>query len=249
MGSTGVIYSRGMNDYYLSDAELKPGNLYLVSTPIGNLGDITLRALEILRSVDIVISEDTRKTGMLLKHFEIKKPQISFFEHNERRNLPRIMDNLRSGKSAALVTSAGSPAISDPGFLLVRAAIEQDIQVTAIPGPSAVIMAAVLSGLPVHSFTFRGFPPRKPGPRKRFLQVDESSPHTLVFYESPHRLKAFLGIALEVFGDRKAAVANDLTKMFEAVIRGNLSELIAHFEQEEPRGEYTIVIAGAGYKA
>jgi 16S rRNA (cytidine1402-2'-O)-methyltransferase len=184
---------------------------------------------------------------MLLKHFEIKKPQISFFEHNERRNLPKIMDNLRSGKSAALVTSAGSPAISDPGFLLVRAAIEEDIQVTAIPGPSAVIMAAVLSGLPVHSFTFRGFPPRKSGPRKRFLRVDESSPHTLVFYESPYRLKAFLGDALEVFGDRKAAAANELTKMFESVIRGSLSELIAHFEDEEPRGEYTIVIAAAGY--
>jgi 16S rRNA (cytidine1402-2'-O)-methyltransferase len=145
----------------------------------------------------------------------------------------------------ALVSNAGSPAISDPGFTLVRAALEAGLPVTAIPGPTAVITSLVLSGLPVHSFTFRGFPPRKPGARRHFMEVDLASPHTLIFYESPHRLKAFLEDARAVYSDRRAAVANDLTKMFETVIRGTLTECIAHFDAEEPRGEYTVVIEGA----
>ncbi|MBI9044126.1 MAG: 16S rRNA (cytidine(1402)-2'-O)-methyltransferase [Anaerolineaceae bacterium] len=219
--------------------------LYLVATPIGNLGDITLRALDTLREVDWVISEDTRKTGFLLNHFEIKKPQMSYHEHNERKMLPKILDMLQDGKNIALVTDAGTPAVSDPGFLLVRSVIEAEIPFTSIPGPTAVIMAVTLSGLPVHSFTFRGFPPRKPGPRKRFFGVDQESPHTLIFYESPYRLKAFLEDALEVYGDRQAAIANDLTKMFETVLRGNISTLISNPEIEKPRGEYTVLIAGA----
>ena len=223
--------------------------LYLVATPIGNLGDITLRALETLREVDLVASEDTRKTGMLLKHFEIKKPQMSFHEHNEQKTLPKLLRELEAGKKVAVVTDAGSPAVSDPGFILVRAAVEAGIPVTAIPGPTAVITALVVSGLPVNSFTFRGFPPRKSGARQNFFAVDEQSPHTLVFYESPHRLVAFLEDALAVYGDRQAAVANDLTKMFEMVDRGTLSELIAHFGTVEPRGEYTVVIAGLDRKA
>jgi 16S rRNA (cytidine1402-2'-O)-methyltransferase len=222
--------------------------LYLVATPIGNLGDITLRALDTLREADVVVSEDTRKTGMMLKHFEIKKPQISFYEPKEARALPKILALLEEGKSVALVSNAGSPAISDPGFTLVRAALEAGLPVTAIPGPTAVITALVLSGLPVHSFTFRGFPPRKPGARRHFMEVDLASPHTLIFYESPHRLKAFLEDARAVYGDRRAAVANDLTKMFETVIRGTLSECIAHFDAEEPRGEYTVVIEGVPEK-
>jgi 16S rRNA (cytidine1402-2'-O)-methyltransferase len=223
--------------------------LYLVATPIGNLGDITLRALDTLREADVVVSEDTRKTGMMLKHFEIKKPQISFYEPKEARALPKILALLEEGKSVALVSNAGSPAISDPGFTLVRAALEAGLPVTAIPGPTAVITALVLSGLPVHSFTFRGFPPRKPGARRHFMEVDLASPHTLIFYESPHRLKAFLEDARAVYGDRRAAVANDLTKMFETVIRGTLTECIAHFDAEEPRGEYTVVIEGAEVKS
>jgi 16S rRNA (cytidine1402-2'-O)-methyltransferase len=219
--------------------------LFLVSTPIGNLGDITLRALEVLRSVDLVASEDTRKTGFLLKHFEIKKPQISFHEHNEERAVGKIMSMLQDGKTVALVTNAGSPAVSDPGFTLIRSALQAEIPVTAIPGPTALIMALVLSGLPVHSFTFRGFAPRKPGARQRFLVVDLESPHTLIFYESPYRLKAFLKDALIVYGNRPAAIANDLTKLFETVYRGNLQELIQQMEGEELRGEYTIVIGGA----
>jgi 16S rRNA (cytidine1402-2'-O)-methyltransferase len=218
--------------------------LYLVATPIGNLGDITLRALETFKSVDFVASEDTRKTGMLLKHFEIKKPQISFHEYNEQKALPRLLEILQEGKSVALVTDAGSPAVSDPGYLLVKGAIEAGIQVTSIPGPTAVISALILSGLPVHSFTFRGFGPRKPGPRKRWLGQDAVSPHTLIFYESPYRLKAFLTDALVVYGDRPAALANDLTKLFETVWRGRISELLARLENEEPRGEYTVVIGG-----
>ena len=218
--------------------------LYVVATPIGNMGDITLRALETLKAADYVVSEDTRKTGFLLKHFEIKKPQISFHEYNEDRQVARIVELLNEGKNVALVTDAGMPAISDPGYLLVRAAIEGGIPLTVLPGPTAVIMAAVLSGLPLHSFTFRGFPPRKPGARRRFFQVDEHAPHTLIFYESPYRLKAFLEDALFVYGDRQAAIANDLTKLFETVLRGSLSELIEQVTDNEPRGEYCVVIAG-----
>jgi 16S rRNA (cytidine1402-2'-O)-methyltransferase len=218
--------------------------LYLVATPIGNLGDISLRALEVLRAVDAIASEDTRKTGLLLKHFEIKKPQIAYQEYNEQRVLPRILALLREGKSVAVVTDAGSPGISDPGFTLVRAAIAEDIPVTAVPGAAALIMAVTLSGLPVHSFTFRGFPPRKPGARRRFLAVDAASPHTLIFYESPYRLADFLQDALAVYGDRRAAIANDLTKLFESVERGRLSELIAGLDPAKLKGEYTVVIEG-----
>jgi 16S rRNA (cytidine1402-2'-O)-methyltransferase len=218
--------------------------LYLVATPIGNLGDITLRALETLRDVDYVASEDTRKTGLLLKHFEIKKPQISFHEHNEARAGARILDILQEGQSVALVTNAGTPGISDPGYTLVRLAIESGIPMTSIPGPAAFVSALILSGLPVHSFTFRGFPPHKGGPRRRFLDLDKDNPHTLVFYESPHRLAAFLKDALQIYGDRQAVMANDLTKLFESVERGKLSELISQVEDTQLRGEYTVVIAG-----
>lgn len=218
--------------------------LTLVSTPIGNLGDITLRALESLREADLVVSEDTRKTGIMLKHFEISKPQLSFFEGNESKQLPKVMAALEEGKKVALVTNAGTPGVSDPGFILVRAALDADIPVGAVPGPTALIMALVLSGLPVHAFTFRGFPPRKPGPRKRFMEVDQNSPHTLIFYESPHRLIPFLKDALEIYGDRPAAIANDLTKKFETVLRGTLTDLISKLENEKLLGEYTIVIKG-----
>ena len=218
--------------------------LYLVATPIGNLSDISQRALETLRQADYITSEDTRKTGRLLAHFDIKKPQISFHEHNERRVLGRIMSLLAQRKTVALVTNAGTPGICDPGFTLVRAALEASVEVTMIPGPTAFVMALVLSGLPTHSFTFRGFAPRKPGQRQRFLAVDKDSPHTLIFYESPHRLRAFLTDAIEVFGDRRAALAKELTKMFESVRRGALSELLAGLE-EKSKGEYVIVIEGA----
>jgi 16S rRNA (cytidine1402-2'-O)-methyltransferase len=181
---------------------------------------------------------------MMLKHFEISKPQRSFFEGNEIRQLAKVMAALEEGKHVALVSNAGTPGVSDPGFILVRAALDAGIEVSAVPGPTALVMALVLSGLPVHSFTFRGFPPRKPGPRKRFLEVDQDSPHTLIFYESPHRLIAFLQDALEVYVDRPAAIANDLTKKFETVLRGSLSELIIQLREEKLLGEYTVVIKG-----
>lgn len=223
--------------------------LYLVATPIGNLRDISLRALDILGEVDIIASEDTRKTGILLKHFGIKKPQMSFHQHNEQQVAGRLVGLLKQGKSVAVVTDAGTPGIADPGYTLVRRAIDEELDVTMIPGPTGVIMALVLSGLPAHSFTFRGFPPRKPGPRKRFMQIDLLSPHTLIFYESPYRLPAFLDDALEVFGDREAVIANDLTKLYETVLRGTLSELRDQFTETKPRGEYIVVIAGNGRAA
>ncbi len=219
--------------------------LYLVATPIGNLQDITLRALETLRSVDVIASEDTRRTGLLLKHFEIQKPQIAFHEHNEREAGERIEQLLRQGKSVAVVTNAGTPGISDPGFTLVRRAISAQVEVTMIPGPTAFVMALVLSGLPVHSFTFRGFPPRKTVGRRKFMEIDKDSPHTLIFYESPYRIEDCLTDALEVFGDRSAALACELTKMFEKIERGTLSSLLASVRQAKLRGEYVLVIAGS----
>lgn len=218
--------------------------LYMVATPIGNLGDITLRALEVLRSVDLIASEDTRKTSILLRHYDIHKPQKSYHAFNEKKVVPVLIERLLAGESIAVVTSAGTPSISDPGYSLVRAAIDNDIPLTAIPGPSAVVMALALSGLPAHSFTYKGFSPRKSGARKRFIGEDLESSHTQIFYESPYRILAFLEDALAVLGDRQAAVANDLTKKFETMYRGSLSELIETIQQETPRGEYTVVIEG-----
>ncbi len=218
--------------------------LYLVATPIGNLGDITIRALEVLRSVDLIASEDTRKTSILLNHFDIHKPQKSYHAFNEKKVVPKLLKRLQDGESIAVVTSAGTPAISDPGYSLVKAALEHDVPVTAIPGPSAVVTALILSGLPAHSFTYKGFPPRKKGARRRFLEMDADMPHTLIFYESPYRIQSFLEDAMNVLGDRPAAVANDLTKKFEKIMRGKLSEILETLHKETPRGEYTVVIEG-----
>ena len=218
--------------------------LYLVATPIGNLGDISLRALDVLRSVDLIASEDTRKTSILLLHYDIHKPQQSYHAFNEKKVVPKLLQKLLAGQSIAVVTSAGTPAISDPGYSLVRAAIDHEIPVTAIPGPAAVVMALTLSGLPAHSFTYKGFPPRKSGARQRFIAEDLDSGHTQIFYESPHRIQQFLEDALKILGDRQAAVANDLTKKFETVRRGSLSEMVAWIKAEPPRGEYTVVIEG-----
>lgn len=220
--------------------------LYLVATPIGNLGDMTYRAIEILKSVDLIASEDTRKTSILLRHYDISKPQIAFNNFNEKKVTPKLIGRLMTGESIALVTNAGTPGISDPGYLLAHGAITAGITVSAIPGATAVIMAVTLSDLPMHSFTFRGFPPHKEGPRKRFLELDKESPYTLVYYESPHRLQAFLKSALDIFGNRKIMIANDLTKKFETIYRGNLEEMNERFKIEKVLGEYTIVIEGKG---
>lgn len=219
--------------------------LYLVGTPIGNLGDVTLRALETLKEVDFIACEDTRKTGILLSRYGIRKPLICFYEHNEERAGKKVMSILREGKSVALVTNGGMPGISDPGFSLIRKAIGLHMDTTAIPGPTAFVMALVLSGLPTHSFVFRGFPPHKRGARRRFLEKDRDSSYTLIYYESPHRVKKFLEDAVGVFGDRQAALANELTKMFETILRGSLSRLLDQLDKSRIRGEYTIVIQGA----
>ena len=217
---------------------------YIVSTPIGNLGDLTLRAIETLKNVDLIISEDTRKTGVLLKHFDIHKPQLSFHIYNEQKVVPKIIKQLEEGKNIALVSNAGTPAISDPGYSIVRAAIEGNLQLTCIPGPTAVTTALILSGLPAHAFIFRGFPPRKSSARRRFMELDMASPHTLIFYESPYRLLGFLEDALAVYGERPAAITNDMTKMFETIYRGTLVELNEKMKNVKIQGEYCVVIGG-----
>ncbi len=223
--------------------------LYLIATPIGNLGDLSQRAIETLRDADIVAAEDTRRTGLLLKHFGIEnKPMISFYEHNENRAGARLLTLLTQGKNIALCTDAGTPGVADPGFTIVRSAIENDLPVTMIPGPAAFVMALVLSGLPSHSFTFRGFPPRTSGKRKKFFQVDALSPYTLIYYESPFRLRDTLFDLREVFGDRAAAIANDLTKMFERIDRGSLSKLLQNLPDGDLKGEYVVVVEGCDSK-
>ena len=220
--------------------------LYLVATPIGNLGDMSYRAVETLRMVDLIASEDTRKTSILLKHYGISKPQIVFHTMNEAKMTPKLVERLLAGENIALVTNAGTPGISDPGYSLTHAAVQADIPVTSIPGASAVITALTLADLPLHSFTFKGFPPHKEGPRKRFLEQEKHSAHTLVFYESPYRLIAFLKNALEIYGDRRAVLANDLTKKFETIWRGSLSEILSGVEASPIKGEFCICIEGCG---
>jgi 16S rRNA (cytidine1402-2'-O)-methyltransferase len=224
--------------------------LYLVATPIGNLGDLSARAIEVLKSVDLVASEDTRKTGVLLKHFGIETRQMPFHDHNEVVAGEKVLRLLEHGQDVAIVTDGGTPGISDPGFTLVRAAIDRDVPMTVVPGPTAFVAALVLSGLPVHSFTFRGFPPRKGGPRHRYYEDDLASPHTLLYYESPYRLVDSLRDALAVFGDRRAALVNDLTKKFETVWRGTLGEIAERAAAEKQLlGEYVLVIAGTDDEA
>ena len=218
--------------------------LYLVATPIGNLGDITVRALETLKSVDVIASEDTRKSMILLKHYDIHKPLLACHEHNERHVSERLIGMLREGKSVALISDAGTPAISDPGFVLVRRALEEGIAITAIPGPAALVPALILSGLAVHAFTYRGFPPRKRGARQRWLAQDVATPHTLIFYESPYRILALIEDALTVYGDRPAALANDLTKLYETVWRGRLSDIQSVLSQRSNQGEFVLLVAG-----
>ncbi len=220
--------------------------LYVISTPIGNLGDISHRALRLLGELEALACEDTRVTPKILSRYGIKRPRIlfSYHEHNEMRASEKILDLLSQGISVGLCSNAGTPAISDPGFRAIRAAIENGFPVIPIPGPSAVTSALVASGLPANSFTFLGFPPRKSGKRLKMIEREASSPHTLVFYESPHRLGAFLTDAFNELGDRRAAVAIELTKKFEEVHHGWLSELAELFADEKVKGEITVVIAG-----
>jgi len=220
--------------------------LYLVATPIGNLSDMSARAIEVLNSVDVIACEDTRRTRGLLTHFGIKFPMamISYHEHNEEYSGQRIIGFLRNNQTVAFCSDGGYPAISDPGYRLVRLAVENDFKVEVIPGPSAVLTALVLSGLPTSSFTFKGYPPRKKGPLHRFLEEEKDSAHTLIIYESPYRVKKTIEASMEVLGNRHASLCLELTKKFERVIRGDLKSLLLECEAEEIRGEVTIVIAG-----
>lgn len=218
--------------------------LYLVATPIGHLDDITLRALEILRGVDIVLSEDTRRTGRLLKHYGISARQMAYHEHNEQRAVPKALAALEQGRALALVTDAGTPGIADPGYRLVQAAIQAEIPVSMAPGPSAPVMALVLSGLPVHRFSFCGFPPRRPVARRRYLEADADRADTLIYFESPHRVHALIADALEAFGDRRAALANDLTKLHEKIDRSPLSVLLEATRDRRLRGEFILLVEG-----
>lgn len=218
--------------------------LYLVATPIGHLDDITLRALEILRSADTVLSEDTRRTGRLLKHYGISARQMSYHEHNEQRAVSRALAALEQGRDLALVTDAGTPGIADPGYRLVQAAVQAEIPVSMAPGPSALIMALVLSGLPVHRFSFCGFPPRRSAARRRYLEADADRADTLIYYESPHRVHALIADGLEAFGDRRAALANDLTKLHEKIDRSPLSVLREETRDRSLRGEFILLVEG-----
>ncbi len=219
--------------------------LYLVGTPIGNLEDITLRVLRVLMTVDALACEDTRRTRALLTHHGIRTPStlFSLHEHNEDRALGRVLALLERGTDVAVCSDAGSPLISDPGYPTVREVVARGHTVEVVPGPSAVTAALTVSGLPVSSFTFKGFAPRKPGPRRRFLEMELTSPHTLVLFESPHRLAGLLQDALQVFGERPACVCIELTKKFEEVRRGSLAELSEGLAGKPVRGEVTVVIA------
>jgi 16S rRNA (cytidine1402-2'-O)-methyltransferase len=223
-----------------------PGQLIIVATPIGNLEDLSPRAARALTEADLVASEDTRRTGRLLAHLGLKRPLISLHEHNERQRLPHLLAWLREGHRIALVSDAGTPLLSDPGYLLVREAIREDIEVDAIPGPSAVIDALVLSGLPPHPYTFGGFPPPKTGKRRRFFERFRALEHTLVFFESPHRLLASLADLQETLGNRSVAVCRELTKLHQEVLRGDLQQVRAALERRSAlKGEFTLVVGAA----
>ena len=221
------------------------GKLYLVPTPIGNLEDITLRALRILKEVDAILAEDTRQSIKLLKHYAIEKQLIPYHMHNEHRELSRFIDMLQSGKTLALVSDAGTPAISDPGFLLVRECLKENIQVECLPGATAFVPALVKSGLPATSFCFEGFLPDKKGRQTKIKELSKET-RTIILYESPHRLVKCLNQLKEFFGaERKVSVSRELTKMFEETVNGTIEELIAYFEAKPPKGEIVIVIAGS----
>jgi 16S rRNA (cytidine1402-2'-O)-methyltransferase len=220
-----------------------PGTLYVVATPIGNLADITQRAIKILNDVDLIACEDTRHTRKLLQHFGIKTKTISYHEHNEKRRADELIDRLKQGSSVAIVSDAGTPSISDPGFRLVRAAIEHELPIVSVPGPSALITALVATGLPTDEFFFAGFLPARPTARQARLRELSSIPGTLIFYEAPHRLSSTLKDARTILGERQAAVARELTKLHEEVRRGRLSELANHYSSEQNvRGEIVLLI-------
>jgi len=218
--------------------------LFIVPTPIGNLDDITLRAIKVLKAVDFILAEDTRTSGNLLKHFDISKPMVAYHLNNEHKILERITDRIKSGQQAALVTDAGTPAISDPGYLLVRECIRQEVEVECLPGATAFVPALVNSGLPADRFIFEGFLPQKKGRQTR-LEFLKEMPCSVIFYESPHRiLKTLEQLALHFGENRQASVSRELTKIYEETVRGTIRELITHFTTSTLKGEFVLVVEG-----
>ena len=221
------------------------GTLYLVGTPIGNLEDITLRALRVLSEVDVIAAEDTRVTRRLLQRHDIATPVVSYHQHSEERRVARLVGMLREGKNVALVSDAGMPGVSDPGARLVSACTEAEVSVAVVPGPTALSSALALCGLPTGEFVFLGFLPARPAARRKLLVRIAGQPSAVVCFEAPHRLRESLDDLVSALGDRPAICARELTKKFEQVVRGRLSDLVSHFSENEPRGELTLVIAGA----
>jgi len=217
--------------------------LYVVATPIGNLGDITVRALQVLKSVDVVAAEDTRHSGMLLKHLEIKKPLVSYHEHNEAMRTAQLVERLTADENVALITDAGTPALSDPGARLIRACIERGLPLTIIPGPSSILAALVGSGFSTERFYFGGFLPVKSGQRERELRATAERGETTIFFESPYRLTKTLAACTGIIPDRQLCVARELTKKFEEFRHGIASKLLAHYEAHPPKGEIVLVIS------
>jgi 16S rRNA (cytidine1402-2'-O)-methyltransferase len=232
-----------------NSSETTSGTLYLVSTPIGNLEDITLRALRVLKEVDLIAAEDTRRTKKLLNHYQIKTPLTSYFEHSSFKKTQSLLSQLKKGTDIALVSEAGTPSISDPGFKLTKRAIENRLKVVPIPGASASIAALSASGLPTNSFIFEGFIPRKPGKRRNFFLSLKDQEKTLIFYESPRRLITTLKDLLAVLGDRQIVIARELTKIFEEMIRGRISEVIELLEDKTIKGEITILVSGIPFSS
>lgn len=222
------------------------GKLYIVPTPIGNLEDITLRALRLLREADVIFAEDTRTSSVLLKHYEIQGHLLSHHKFNEHASAAAVAERIDAGQTVVLISDAGTPGISDPGFLLVRTCVERGLEVECLPGATAFVPALVQSGFPCDRFCFEGFLPQKKGRQKRLQQLS-GEPRSIVFYESPYRVVKCLEQLAEVFGsERRVAVSRELTKKFEETVRGTLSEVIAHFRQRPPKGEFVIVLAGEG---
>ena len=220
------------------------GTLYIIPTPVGNMEDITLRAIRILKEADLVLAEDTRTSGILLKHFEIKNQLMSHHKFNEHGTSAGIVERLKAGQNIALISDAGTPGISDPGFFLVREAAKEGIEVTCLPGATAFVPALVMSGLPCDRFSFEGFLPQKKGRQTKLTTLAQEQ-RTMVFYESPYRLLKTLQQFSEFFGqDRQACVCREISKVHEEAVRGSLGELVAHFTEKEPKGEIVIVVAG-----
>ena len=220
------------------------GTLYLVPTPVGNLEDITTRALRVLRECDLILAEDTRTSGNLLRHFDIHKPMVSYHKFNEHQTVARVVERLMGGETIAVVSDAGTPGISDPGFLVVREAVKAGVEVITLPGATAFVPALVSSGLPCDRFCFEGFLPQKKGRQTR-IEALKSECRTMIFYESPHRVVKALQQFAEVFGgERQCSACREISKMHEESVRGTITEVLAHFTENEPRGEFVIVVAG-----